>query len=111
MNPVKGHYSIVQYCPDLARRETVNIGVVLLVPERACLQTRMVADNERVRHFFGTTGNDAKLLSDFKKSFFARIESERARVSTLESFQKFIDTRGNQIQLTEPAFVKVRECQ
>ncbi len=23
MNPVKGHYSIVQYCPDLARRETV----------------------------------------------------------------------------------------
>ena len=32
-------------------------------------------------------------------------------LSTLESFKKFIDTRGNQIQLTEPAFVKVRECQ
>ena len=77
MNPVKGHYSIVQYCPDLARRETVNIGVVLLVPERAFLQTRMVADNERVRHFFGTTGDDAKLLSDFKKSFSARIEAEK----------------------------------
>jgi Protein of unknown function (DUF3037) len=110
MNPVKGHYSIVQYCPDLARRETVNIGVVLLVPERAFLQTRMVADNERVRHFFGTTGDDAKLLSDFKKSFCARIEAEHGRVTTLETFQKFIDTRGNQIQLTEPAFVKVREC-
>ena len=24
MNPVKGHFSIVQYCPDLARRETVT---------------------------------------------------------------------------------------
>lgn len=84
MNPVKGHYSIVQYCPDLARRETVNIGVVLLVPERAFLQTRMVADNERVRHFFGTTGDDAKLLSDFKKSFSARIEAEHGRVATLE---------------------------
>jgi hypothetical protein len=111
MSPVKGHYSIVQYCPDLARRETVNIGVVLLVPERAFLQTRMVADNQRVRHFFGITGNDAKLLSDFKKSFSARIEAEHGRVTTLETFQKFIDTRGNQIQLTEPAFVKVRECQ
>ena len=111
MNPVKGHYSIVQYCPDLARRETVNIGVVLLVPDRAFLQTRMVADNERVRHFFGITGNDAKLLRDFKKSFSARIEAERGRVTTFETFQKFIDTRGNQIQLTEPAFVKVRECQ
>jgi hypothetical protein len=111
MNPAKGHYSIVQYCPDLARRETVNIGIVLLVPDRAFLQTRMVADNERVRHFFGITGDDAKRLSDFKKSFAARIEAERARVTTLEMFQKFIDTRGNQIQLTEPAFVKVRECQ
>jgi hypothetical protein len=35
MNPIKGHYSIVQYCPDITRREMVNIGVVLLVPERA----------------------------------------------------------------------------
>ena len=111
MNPVKGHYSIVQYCPDLARRETVNIGVVLLVPERWFLQTRMVADNERVRHFFGTTGDDAKLLNEFKKSFSARIEAEHGRVSTLETFRKFIDTRANQFQLTEPAFVKVRECQ
>jgi hypothetical protein len=111
MNPVKGHYSIVQYCPDLARRETVNIGVVLLVPQREFLQTRMVADNERVRHFFGTTGDDAKLLSEFKKSFSDRIEAEHGRVTTLETFQKFIDTRGNQIQLTEPAFVKVRDCQ
>jgi hypothetical protein len=110
MIPAKGYYSIVQYCPDLARRETVNIGVVLLVPERGFLQTRMVADNERVRHFFGTTGDDAKRLSDFKKSFTARIEAEHSRVTTLESFQRFIDTRGNQIQLTEPAFVKVREC-
>ena len=108
---MKGHYSIVQYCLDLARGETVNLGVVLLVPELAFLQTRMVANNERVRHFFGTTGDDAKLLSDFKKSFAARIDAEHVRMSTLESFQKFIDTRGNQIQLTEPAFVKVRECQ
>jgi len=71
----------------------------------------MVADNERVRHFFGATGDDAKMLGDFKKSFTARIEAEQTRMSTLETFQKFINTRGNQIQLTEPAFVKVRECQ
>lgn len=69
MNRAKGHNSIVLYCPDLARRETVDIGVVLLVPERAFLQTRIVADNERVRYFFGTTGDDAKLLSSFKRAF------------------------------------------
>lgn len=111
MNPTKGHYSIVQYCPDLARRETVNIGVVLLVPERAFLQTRMVTDNARVKHFFGTKGDDAKLLTEFKRSFIARIKAESGRDCSLDSFQKFIDTRGNQIQLTEPAFAKVRNCQ
>ena len=111
MNPTKGHYSIVQYCPDLARRESVNIGVVLLVPERGFLQSRMVADNERVRHFFGTKGDDAKILGEIKKSFSARIDAEQGRITTLETLQKFIDTRGNQIQLTEPAFVKVCDCQ
>lgn len=45
MNPVKGHYSIVQYYSDLARREAVNISVVLLVLERGFLQTRMIAEN------------------------------------------------------------------
>ena len=111
MNPTKGHYSIVQYCPDLARRESVNIGVVLLVPDRGFLQSRMVADNERVRHFFGTKGDDAKILGEIKKSFSARIDAEQGRITTLETLQKFIDTRGNQIQLTEPAFVKVCDCQ
>ena len=97
MNQVKGHCGIVQFCLDLDRRETVRIGVVLLVPERAFLKTRMAGDNERIRHFFGTKGNDAKLLSDFKKSFSARIKAEHGRVTTLETLQKLIHTRGNQI--------------
>lgn len=111
MNPAKGHFSIVQYCPDLARRETVNIGVILLVPDRAYLQARMVADNDRVKHFFGIKGDDGKMLSAFKKSFTARIDAEQGRIVSLESLRKFIDTRGNQIQLTEPAYVKVRACE
>jgi hypothetical protein len=111
MNPTKGYYSIVQYCPDLARRETVNIGVVLLAPDRSFLQTRMVADNDRVKHFFGTKGSDAKMLGEFKKSFAARINAEHGRIDSLQKFEKFIDTRGNQIRLTEPSFVKVRDCQ
>ena len=85
MNPVKGHYSIVQYCPDLTRLETVNIGVVLLVPDRSFLQTRMVLDNDRVKHFFGTKGDDAKMLTEFKKSFAARIVAESVRSSHFRS--------------------------
>jgi len=110
MNPRKGYFSIVQYCPDLARRESVNIGIVLFVPEAEFLESRMVEDNERVRHFFGIHGDDLKRLRLFKKSFASRIHSEGSRITSLDALEKFIHTRGNQIQLTSPAFVKVRDC-
>ncbi len=110
MKPYKGYYSIVQYCPDLARQETVNIGVLLMVPDQRFLKARMVRDNERVRHCFGTKGSDASALSEFKRSFISRVDSESTRIGTTESLQQFIDTRGNNFQLTDPAFVKVRSC-
>lgn len=110
MNPTKGYFSIVQYCPDLARREAVNIGVVLVVPDRLFLDTKLVTTNKRVKRFFGTKGDDANLLTEFKNSFVSRIDAEQLRIDSLESFEKFVDTRGNQIQLTKPAFVKVRDC-
>lgn len=111
MSPSKGYYSIVQYCPDLARREAVNIGVVLLVPDRSFLESRLVAGNERAKRVFGIKGTEAKMISEFKRSFSERIVTEQGRIGSLESFQKFIETRGNNILLTPPAFIKVRECQ
>ncbi|MDM4013926.1 DUF3037 domain-containing protein [Roseiconus lacunae] len=111
MTPTKGYYSIVQYCPDLARRETVNVGIVLLVPDLQFLHSRMANDNERVRHFFGISGEEAKQVSLFKKSFKHRIEVEQLAITSPQALQKFIDTRGNQFRLTEPAFVKVRQPQ
>jgi len=29
MNPTRGYYCIIQYCPDLGRLEAANIGVLL----------------------------------------------------------------------------------
>jgi hypothetical protein len=58
MTPTKGYYSIVQYCPDLSRGETTNIGIVLLVPERGYLSARNAGAVAKVhRHpweFFST---------------------------------------------------------
>ena len=60
---------------------------------------------------FGVTGDELRQLTEFKKSFVHRIESESLRIDSPEALQKFIDTRGNFIQLTTPRFVKVRRCQ
>ncbi len=110
MTPTKGYYSIVQYCPDPSRGETANIGVVLLVPDRGFFSVRLVKDNSRIRHVFNVSGDELKQLNGFKKSFASRVQSESHQILTPEQLQKFIDTRGNFIQLTVPRFVKVRMC-
>lgn len=109
MNAKKGYYSVVQYVPDLDRAESVNIGVLLFVSEIQFCEVRIARDNRRVRHFFGVSGDDLKRLTEFKRSFAHRIENEKLNLTTVEQVEKFIHTRGNQIQLTEPRFVKVME--
>ena len=53
MNATKGYYSLVQYCPDVARQEAANVGVVLFCPELAFLEARLASSNHRIRRFFG----------------------------------------------------------
>ena len=98
MKPSKGYYSVIQYIHDLARAESANIGVLLFVPERGFLDARVA-------------GDDLKRLNSFKSSFSERVKVERYNIETVEHLSKFIDTRGNQIQLTEPRFAKVTNCE
>lgn len=107
MNAKKGYYSVVQYVPDLDRAESVNIGVLMFVAETNFCEVRLSRDNGRVRHFFCVSGDDLTRLTEFKRSFTHRIEAEKLNLTSVEQLEKFIHTRGNQIQLTEPRFVKV----
>ena len=40
MNATKGYFSLVQYCPDLARQEAANVGVVLFCPDLQFIRAR-----------------------------------------------------------------------
>jgi len=48
----KGYFSLVQYCPDVARQEAVNVGVVLLCPEQKFIGVKITPGNQRIRRFF-----------------------------------------------------------
>jgi hypothetical protein len=109
MNAKRGYYSVVQYVPNLDRAESVNIGVLLFVAETSFCEVRMSRDNGRARHVFGVSGDELKQLKDFKLSFAHRIEAEKLTLTTVELLEKFVHTRGNQIKLTEPRFIKVTE--
>ena len=107
MKPVKGYYSIVQYCPDRSRGEAANLGVILFVPDRDFLQTRISKSNDRVRKFFGHWNFDNNWLKQAKQAIANRLEQEKSFYKDLDSFKRFVQTRANELILTDPQPVRV----
>ncbi len=84
---------------------------MLFVGEKSHLRVRLCEHNRLVKQFFGTDTDGFNNLNDFKKSFKHRIEFEQDRIDSLERFEYFAGSRGNQLPSTHPAFVKVGDCQ
>ena len=107
MSPTKGYYSLIQYCPDLARLEAVNVGVLLFRSEPHFIGARTSSSNQRIRRFFGSEDCDWEQINALKAAVEERLEAEGEQFRTLEDLERFIATRGNEIQLTPPRPVKV----
>jgi hypothetical protein len=106
MKPVKGYYSLIQYCPDLSRLEAANIGVLLFCPELQFLKARTDESDARVRKIFGVKGNERWRIKSLRKAIEERL-SIRQQFITLEDLEQFITTRANAVQLTKPRPMKV----
>jgi hypothetical protein len=108
----KGYYSILQYVPDPERAEGVNIGLMLFCPEKDFLKIQTTASHDRVRRLLGkrrgSTSNLSR-LDAFKTAFEERVGLEAGRLQTLEEFRAFINTRANQLRLTDPRPMKVTD--
>lgn len=109
MSPSLGYYSLIQYCPDLARLEAANVGVLLFCPERQFLKAMTARDNRRIRHFFGAEGNDWARINSFKLGLVERLELERSNIHTLADLEHFIALRANAIQISPPRSMKVTD--
>ncbi len=107
MKTHKGYYSIIQYCPDLSRLESANIGVLLFCPELNFLEAMTDEAEARVRQFFGTKERERGQVSVFRRAVEERLRIDRERFRTLADIQEFIARRANTIQLTTPQPVKV----
>lgn len=109
MNPTKGYYSVIQYCPDPARLEAANIGVLLLCPEVGFVRARTAAANERVAKFFGRDSFDPARLLAAKRAIEHRVVVDHDSFRTPEDLIRFIKTRGNDIVLTPPRPMRVAD--
>ncbi len=107
MGTVRGYYSLIQYCPDLSKAESVNVGVLLFCPEVKFIGARTSSENTRVRRFFGTGTFDPARLQAAKKAIEARLRLCRDDFRTVDDLNRFIETRANELLITPPRPMKV----
>ncbi len=105
--PTKGYFCLVQYCPDLARQEVANVGVLLFSPEHDFLEARLASGNQRVRRFFGEQADHVLHINSMKSALSERLRVEKKAFRSLEDLILFVETRANRIVLTPPKAVRV----
>ncbi len=106
---MQGFYCTVQFCPDIVRAEVVNVGVLLFVPTLAFLDVRFDSELAGLRRFSTGAAFDLERIRYMVKSVEARLKKSPLTINTLEDLQRFVATRGNQLQLAVPRLVAVDE--
>ncbi len=103
----QGYYALIQYRPDAARMEALNVGLVLYSKSFNLLvasideRSRTLAD-----HLPG--GNREGLLSA-AKGIVNRLNNHFERFPTLDDLQKFVDTRANTVILSPFRSVRITD--
>ena len=96
----RAFYSIVQYCPDLARLEAANVGVVVFRAEPAYLGVKMSENQTRVVKMFGRGSRDLKRLRTFESGLEERLMSGRGDVTSLEKLNQLAAMQVNALRMT-----------
>lgn len=109
MGPMRGFFSVVQFCPDLDRGECANVGVVLVVPQVGFLNVRLSEDNEGPKQRFGKDAYDDARLTVAKKGIEGRLRDEGKDWKGPEDLQRFGKREGNNLLLTTPKVILVED--
>jgi len=107
MTAEKGYYSLIQFCPDVSRLEAVNLGVILFCPGSGFLQALTSKSTRRAEKLVGRGELTRAALKCAKTAIEKRLLVDRESFKSLEDLQRFVDTRGNSLQLTPPRPLKV----
>lgn len=107
MTRKQGYYSLVQFCPDPARAEVVNLGVLLFSPEHQFLEVSMSKTVRRVKSVFPQIEYDTDQIKTIISWLKKRLEVERARIRDKNDLNYFFQTRINDIRITEPRSIMV----
>lgn len=103
MTVVVGWCSLIQYMPNLARREGANVGIVLFVPDPHSIGVRISHDNECPRQRFGDDAIDDSFLNLAKASIKSRLIAEGKEWRSRDDLRHVTRLEANSMQMT-PVF-------
>jgi hypothetical protein len=106
MSPTAAYFSLIQYCPDPARAEAVNVGVTLFAPALGCI-ARVANSSDRIRAVFGRRAIDADRIKSDKYAIAQRLESEGSLLPDLASFAQFVGSFANELRVTPPRPIRL----
>ena len=86
MTARQSHYSIIQFRPDEARAEGVNVGVVVACPSKNAVKTIFSSNNEASKKRFGKDAFDDMRLTSAKRALAGRLERIEPGEAPLRSF-------------------------
>lgn len=109
MIATRGLYSVVQYVPDGGRAEAANTGVVLYVPSRRWIETRVSPSLERVRQFFRPGRQELRRIELALQAFKNRMDLIRSEFESEGDLAQFAAARADAIRLTTPRVVMVED--
>lgn len=103
----KGYYSLIQFCPNTSRLETINLGIILFCPTSKFLQVITNKNLRRAEKLTGRKRLDKKALRNAITAIEQRLQIDQHNFRTIEDLQQFTTTRANSIQLTAPRQIKI----
>ncbi len=109
MTPKRAHYSLIQFCPDPARLESVNVGAVLVCPDLDYVDVQIDRSNDRIRRVFPDLRHDPGYLTTAKKAIRNRIVDFKSDFLNMEELQRYIHTRANDFILTPARPIRVSD--
>jgi hypothetical protein len=102
----KGYYCLIQFCPDFARAEAVNVGALVFRSEPASLAVRVIQESAAVVRRLQPRVR-SMLVDEAVSGIDYRLR--HANIQSVADLEQFVRTRGNQIQLTMPRSTRVED--
>lgn len=98
----RGYYSIVQFCPNPARAEAANVGVVLVDAKTGAVHSLLSPTNEHAKRVFGKGHQALATLDMGKRMLVERLRTTVPPDVTHSLLRELVAREGNALALTAP---------